>query len=209
LASNLIVRRAVLFGAPLLAYVAGMLHPRRVLVDGDPWLYIGVHLAWPLLACFLAWMLILLVEEFKGPAATAARVLAIPFAVTYTLFASFAGVGIGAFVWKANELPAEQQPAAATLIENVTHSSLGSPIRLTANLLWLAAALAAVVALRKHAPLPALALITLGAAAFAYRHERPWGAGGMAALLAGVVWFELKPKPLRESQLTETLRFGR
>jgi hypothetical protein len=202
-------RRAVLFGAPFLAYVAGMLHPRHVLVDGGPWLYLGIHLAWPLLACLLAWMLLLLVQGVDNLAATAVRVLSIPFAVAYTLFAAFAGVAIGAFVWKANELPAEQQSTAAALIDSVTHSSLSGPIRLCANLLWLAAALAAVIALRRQAPLPALALVAAGAAAFAYRHERPWGAAGMAAVLAGVVWLELKPTPASEPQLTNTLRVGR
>jgi hypothetical protein len=206
---GVIGRRAVLFGAPLLAYVAGMLHPTHVLVGGSPWLYIGVHLAWALIACLLAWMLILLVDGVEGLAARTVRVLAIPFAVSYTLFTSFGGVAIGAFVWKANELPPDQRPAAATLIDIVTHSSLAGPIRVCANLLWLAAALAVVLALRKKAPLPALALLAVGAAIFAYRHERPWGAGGMAALLAGVVWLELKPAPAPEPRLTQTLRVGR
>lgn len=203
------VRRAVVFGAPLLAYVAGMLHPSHVLVGGSPWLYIGVHLAWPLLACLLAWMLILLVQGLDGIAAASARVLAIPFAVLYTLFTAFAGVGVGAFVWKANELPAADHAAASALIESVTHSSLVGPLRWCANVAWLAASLAVVIALRKRAPLPALALITIGAVAFAYQHERPWGAGGMAAVLAGVVWYELTPKSARTSALTETIRFGR
>ena len=172
-----------------------MFHPSYVLVAGSPWLYIGVHLAWPLLACLLAWMFILLVAGIDGAAATATRVLAIPFAVAYTLFTTFAGVGIGAFVWKANQLPPAEQPASSALIENVIHSSLSTPIRLTANLLWLATALALVAALRKNAPFPALALVALGAAAFAYRHERPWGPGGMAAVLAGVIWLELRPRP--------------
>ena len=72
---SVVLRRVVLFGAPALAYLAGMLHPTHVLVHGSPWLYLGVHLAWPLLACLLAWMVILLVEGVDG-AAAAARVLA-------------------------------------------------------------------------------------------------------------------------------------
>ncbi len=206
---ELIGRRAVLFGAPFLAYVAGMLHPTHVLVDGSPWLYLGVHLAWPLLICLLAWMLLLLVEGIDGVAAKVARVLAVPFAVAYTMFTTYGGIAIGAFVWKANELPADQQSTAGTLIDNVTHNSIAGPIRLSANVLWLAAALAVVVALRKHAPLPALALVAAGALAFAYRHERPWGAAGMAAVLAGVVWLELRPTPVSDAQLTNTLRLGR
>jgi hypothetical protein len=157
----------------------------------------------------LAWMCLLLVEGVEGPAATAARVFAIPFAVAYTLFTSFAGVGIGAFVWKANELPARQQPAASALIENVIHSSLGSPIRWVANLLWLGAALAVVFALRGRAPFGGLVLFAAGAAVFAYRHERPWGAGGMVAVLAGVIWIELRPVPTADPHVEQRLRLGR
>jgi hypothetical protein len=206
---SLALRRTVLFGAPALAYVAGTVHPSHVLEHGSPWLYLGVHLAWPFLACMLAWMCLLLVEGVEGGAATAARVLAIPFAVAYTLFTSFAGVGIGAFVWKANELPASQQPAASALIESVIHSGLGSPIRWIANVLWLGTALAVVFALRGRAALGGLVLFAVGAAVFAYRHERPWGAGGMAAVLAGVIWIELRPQPTVDPQVEQRLRLGR
>jgi hypothetical protein len=206
-----VLRRTILFGAPFLGYLAGMLHPTRVLDNGSPWLYIGVHLAWPFLSCMLAWMFLLLVEDCRGAAATTARVLVIPFAVAYTMFTTFDGVGIGAFVWKANELPTDQQPAASALIEDVIHSPLSTSIRVTASLLWLATALAVIVALWKRAPLPALVLIGLGAATFAYRHERPWGPAGMAAVLAGIVWLELRPRlassaddSLDSDQLTAT-----
>jgi hypothetical protein len=186
-----------------------MLHPTHVLSHGSPWLYLGVHLTWPFLACMLAWMFILLVEGIEGAAATAVRVLAIPFAVAYTLYTAFAGVGIGAFVWKANELPANQQPGASTLIENVIHSSIGSPIRWTATLLWLATTLAVVLALRGRAPLGGLTLFAVGAAVFAYRHERPWGAAGMVAVLAGVIWIELKPQASPDPHVEKSLRLGR
>ena len=191
---SLILRRTVIFGAPLLAYIAGILHPDHVLDHGDPWLFLGVHLAWPLLLCLLAWMIVLLVEGVEGRAATAARVLAVPFAVTYMLYTAFAGVGIGAFIWKGSELPVDQQPVANTLIQNVLNSSITGPIHLTATVFWVAAVFSVVVALRGRAPLPSLVLLALGACAFAYRHERPWGPAGMAAILAGVVWLELRPK---------------
>lgn len=204
------LRRTVVFGAPLLAYIAGMLHPTHVLVGGSPWRYIGVHLAWPVLACLLAWMFVLLVGGVGGVAATATRVLAIPFAVAYTSFTAFAGVGIGAFVWKANQMPADQQQPAGALIESVTHSQLVSPMRWIANALWIATALAAVVALRRRAPVAPLVLFAAGAIAFGLQHESPWGPGGMAAVLAAVVWFELRPKTASDVPIANrTLRFGR
>jgi hypothetical protein len=203
------LRRAVIFGAPLLAYIAGMLHPDHVLDHGDPWRFLGVHLAWPLLACLLAWMIVLLVDGIDDAAATAARILAVPFAVAYTLYTAYAGIGIGAFIWKGSELPSAQQPIAAALIASVTHSSISSPIHWTAVALWFAAVLAVLVALRRTAPWPALALIAVGAFVFGYRHERPWGPGGMAAVLAGVVLLELRPARTAESTLLKGLRLGR
>jgi hypothetical protein len=95
------------------------------------------------------------------------------------------------------------------LIDNVIHSSISSPIRWIAAALWVAAALAVVIALRRQAPLPALALFAVGALAFGYRHERPWGAGGMAAVLAGVVWLELRPAQAPESRPRKAFRLGR
>lgn len=202
------MRRTVVFGAPLLAYVAGMLHPGRVLDAGDPWRFLGVHLAWPLVACLLAWMLILLVDGLEGTAATAARVLAIPFAVAYTLYTTYAGVAIGAFIWKEDELSAAQQPAAARLINSVIHSSISRPIHWVATALWVGGVLSVVVALRNRAPLPSLALVALGALAFAYRHEPPWGPSGMAVLLAGVVWLELRPRSAAKPRPTRRVRYG-
>ena len=199
---SLILRRTVVFGAPLLAYIAGILHPDHVLDHGDPWLFLGVHLAWPLLLCLLAWMIVLLVEGVEGWAATAARVLAVPFAVTYMLYTAFAGVGIGAFIWKGSELPADQQPVANTLIQNVLHSSITGPIHLAATVFWLTAVFSVAFALIGRVPVPSVVLLAAGACAFAYRHERPWGPGGMAAILAGVVWLELRSKRVAVSGAT-------
>ncbi len=193
----MIVRRAVIFGAPLLAYVAALVHP-RLRVGDDPWLFIGVHLALPAIVCLLAWMMVFLVEGVDNTAAKAARTLVIPFAVAYTLYTAFGGVSTGAFVWKTNALPADEQASAAALIHSVSHSDLEYPIYLTASLLWLAAMLAVVVALRGRAPLPALVLVAVGAAAFARSHVRPLGPLGMAAVLAGVVWLELRRTAARE-----------
>ena len=173
-------------------YFAALLHP-GLTVGESAGLFMAVHLAMPAIVCLLAWMILFLVEGIEGAAATAARVLAIPFAVAYTAFTAFGGVAIGAFVWKTNELPADDQRPAAELIHSVSHSALARPLYLVASLLWLAAMSAVVVALwgRTRAPRPALVLLLVGAAAFARSHVRPWGPAGMAAVLAAVIWLEL------------------
>jgi hypothetical protein len=174
-----------------------MLHPMRLRLDQSPSLYIGIHLVMPLLIGLLAWMIVLLVEGIENRAATAARLLVVPFALVYSVFTAFAGLAYGVMVWKAGRLPAEEQPGAVALIHDVFHNGLDRAIYLAAGVLWLAAIVAAAVALRGRAPIPALALLVLGAVIFANSHERPWGPAGMAAILAGIVWLELRPNIVR------------
>jgi hypothetical protein len=181
-----------------LAYVDSLLHPLQLYLGKDPWFFIGVHLAFTPILCLLAWMIVLLVDGVEGRAATTARLLAVPFAVAYTLFTAFDGVAIGAFVWKADALAPPQRQTAGNLIHSVSHSALEYPLFLVASLFWFAAVMAVIVALRRRAPLPALVLLGLGAAAFARSHVRPWGPAGMAAVLAGVVWLELRPRHAAE-----------
>jgi hypothetical protein len=185
-------RRVAIVGAPLLGYLVALLHPRDVAFGDETRLFVGVHLAWTVVLCLLAWMIWLLLEEIEGPAATAARLLTVPFVAAYTLYTAFGGVAVGAFVSEANELPAGRQLGAAELIHDVSHGPLADALYVTASVLWLAVMLSLVVALRRDAPLPALVLVAAGAAAFAWSHVSPWGPAGMAAILAGVVWLELR-----------------
>jgi hypothetical protein len=166
-----------------------MLHP-ELQIGEDAGRFIAVHLALLVCVCLLAWTLVLLVAGVEGIAAGAARALVVPFAVAYAVFTTFGGLAPGVFVREANDLPADDQLIAATLIGR-SIDALERPVWLTAIAFWLAAVLAVVVALRRRAPLPALALVAAGAAAFAKSHVEPWGSVGMAAFLAGIVWLEL------------------
>jgi hypothetical protein len=202
-------RRAVLFGAPLLGYVVAMLHPTHLRIGESPWLYIGIHLFMPVLVGLLAWMILLLVGGVESRAAMVARLLVVPFALVYIVFSTFAGLAYGVMVWRANRLPAAEQAGAVTLIHEVFHNGIKSAIYVVAAVLWVAAVLAAAVALRHQAPVAALVLLVAGAVVFGYSHERPWGPAGMAAILAGVAWLELKPKRAAESRLVKPIRSGR
>jgi hypothetical protein len=186
-----VVRRAVIFGGPFLAYIAALVHPKG-LAPGERQ-FLVFHLAFPLLVCLLAWTLLLLLNGLDDTAATVARVLVIPFAVAYTTFVTFDGIAMGAFAWKVTELPREAWPAGVELVNTVSSSELERPLYLAAGLSWVAAVIGVAVALRRTAPWPALLLLVIGAALFAKSHVRPWGAAGMAAFLAGVVWLELRP----------------
>jgi hypothetical protein len=198
------VRRAVVIGAPLLAYLAFLLHPRDLVFGDNAWLFTGVHLGLLVVACLLGWMMMLLVEGVPGAAATAARLLTIPFVVAYTAFTTFGGVSAGAFVIEANSLPVVEKQRAAELVHSVADGAIGDALAIVASVLWLTVMLLVVVALRRRAPLPALVLIGIGAALVARSHVWPWGPPGMGAVLAGVVWLELTRVPAgRTARATE------
>ena len=99
---------------------------------------------------------------------------------------------MGTVVKEANALPAGDQAAAGRLIDAVRVETWdGYLFYFGTALIWLAAALAVVVALRKSVPRPALVLMGLGAAVFAVGHPQPTGPIGMGLFLAGVAWLEL------------------
>jgi hypothetical protein len=121
------VRRAVIFGGPLLVYLLGIVHPDTVVLGERNRLFMALHFAFPFLICLLAWTLLLLVDGVDGRAATVARILVIPFAVAYTAFEAVAGIARGTIVWKYADLPEELQPGGARLISSFTHSGIARP----------------------------------------------------------------------------------
>jgi hypothetical protein len=193
---GIIVRRTVLFGTPLLYLVLGLLHPNPDPGLGDDTgLFIGLHIAQLFLIGGLAYSLWLLVDGVESGAARVARALILPYVITYAAFDAVAGIAMGGVVREANRLPAGDQAAAGRLIDALRAETWsGYLFYVLTALIWLAAVLAVVIALRKSAPRPALVLIGLGAAIFAVGHPQPTGPVGMAFFLAGVAWLELRPK---------------
>jgi len=193
---SILVRRAVLFGVPLLYLVLGVLHPTSNPELGDETgLFIGLHVAQLFLIGGLAYMLWLLVEGLDGRAARVARALILPFVIAYTALDAVLGLAWGIAAKKANELPVADQAAAGRLIHNLNEPELFGYIGyFGAGLLWLAVALTVVRALGKKAPGPALVLMAMGAIVFALGHARPMGPIGMGLFLAGIAWLELRPR---------------
>jgi hypothetical protein len=193
---SILLRRAVLFGVPFLYLVLGLLHPTTNPEPGDKTgLFIGLHVAQLFLIGGLASTLWLLVEGLEDRAATVARALILPFVIAYTALDSVLGLAWGIAAEKANELPAPDQAAAGRLIDALLEPEpLGYALYFGAGLLWLAVALTVVTALARTAPRPALVLMAMGAIVFALGHARPVGPIGMALFLAGIAWFELRPR---------------
>jgi hypothetical protein len=194
-------RRVVLLGVPSLYMLLGLLHPTGNPELGDETeLFIGLHIAQLFLIVGLAFLLWLLVEGVVNRAASAARILIIPFVVAYTALDAILGIAWGIAAETANELPAEDQSGAGQLIDELISGDpdpRGLILYWGAGLLWLAVALAAVAALRNTAPLGALVSMACGAAVFTLGHAAPMGPLGMALFLLGIAWAEFRPRPER------------
>lgn len=190
---NLLVRRAVLFGVPLCYAVLGALHPMSNPEVNDPTtLWIGLHLVQLVLVGGMGYVFWFLVEGVDGRAAGLARALIIPFVVLYTAMDAVLGLAWGFLAREASALPEADQPSAQLLLDRVLEpSAAGYLLYFGAGLLLLALSLAVVFALAKSAPVPALALIAVGALIFVAGHAAPLGPIGMLAFLGGVVWTEL------------------
>lgn len=192
---SILVRRAVLFGVPLLYVALGLLHADNPEVGDETGLFIGLHIVQLFLIGGLAYVLWLLVEGLDRRAANFARALILPFVILYTALDAVLGIAWGIVVEKANELPVADQPAAGRLLDSLlAPEPRGYILYFGAGLLWLAVALTVVTALGETAPRPALVLIAIGATVFALGHAQPVGPIGMTLFLAGVVWLEIRPR---------------
>ncbi len=187
-------RRVVLIGVPSCYVLLGLLHPTSNPELGDETdLFIGLHVAQLVLIAGLALVLWLLVEGVANRAATVARALIIPFAVVYTTLDAILGIAWGIAAETANSLPAADQEGAGRLVDELVAGdpdARGLILYWGAGLVWLAAALAVVVALRGSAPRGALVSMALGAGVFALGHAPPMGPVGMGLFLLGIAWSE-------------------
>lgn len=192
-------RRVVLLGVPSLYVVLGVLHPTTNPELGDETeLFIGLHIAQLFLIVGLGYVLWLLVEGVANRAASIARALIIPFVVAYTALDAILGIAWGIAAETANDLSAEDQGGAGRLIDELVSGDpdpRGLILYWGAGVLWLAVALAAVVALKDTAPLGALVSMSLGAAVFVVGHAPPMGPIGMGLFLLGIAWAEFRPRP--------------
>jgi hypothetical protein len=192
---SILVRRAVLFGVPLLYVALGLLHTDNPEVGDETGLFIGLHIAQLFLIGGLAYLLWLLVEGLDGRAAQVARALILPFVILYTALDAVLGIAWGIVAEKANELPAADRAAAGRLIDSLlAPEPRGYILYFGAGLLWLAVALTVVTALWRSAPRPTLALMAIGATVFALGHAQPVGPIGMTLFLVGIAWLELRPR---------------
>jgi hypothetical protein len=190
-----LVRRAVLFGAPLSYIVLGLVHPMGDLEVGDAaGFYIFLHLVQPLLIALIAYGLWLLVDGIESQAATVVRYALIPYVILYAMFDAIAGIATGLIVREANEMSAADQAAVQRMMDGIGEHPVLVAMWIGAGLSWLIPAVAAAIAVRHLVPRWVTAMMVLGAIVFAVGHPFPPGPIGMGLFLLGIAWLELRPR---------------
>jgi hypothetical protein len=193
-----LVRRVVLFGAPLGYIVLGLVHPMGDLEVGEAaGFYIFLHVVQPLLIALVAYALWLLVDGIESQAANLVRYTLIPFAILYSMFDAIAGIATGLIVNEANGMSAADQVAVQRMMDGIGEHPLLLSIWIGAGLAWLVPAVAAAMAVRQRVPVWITAAMVIGAIVFAVGHPVPPGPIGMGLFLLGIAWLELRPREER------------
>jgi len=189
---------AFLIGVPLAWAVLLMFHPTG---DGEAITYadvadqvtawLTVHLGMMLFIPLIAVAFFLLLRGVEGTAAQVSRIALVPFVVFYGAYEVLLGVGTGILVHDVNGMVPSEQAAGAAVVNAFTDnvlirgfsvlSSLGSVALITA-------AIAAGVALHRHAGAPRSVAVLLGlSGALITAHPPPLGPIGLALFIIAVV----------------------
>lgn len=189
------LRRAVLFGGPLGAAVAMLLHPHageNVYESLSPVAdtFVATHLLLFTSLALIVVGLYLLSAGYRGPLATLARIGMGAFAFFYLGFVAIVGVTKGLLVRAGQTLPAEQQAGVAEVVRYL-HTE---PLLFAAGVIGAVGYLVAVCALavvfyRAEAPRIPLVLLVVSTVAIVV-HQGPVAFAGIVSFIAAVGWLE-------------------
>lgn len=131
--------------------------------------------------------LYLLVRDVPGRAARISRLAIGPFVLFYGAGEAILGVATGVLVQHADDVPADQRPAAADAVEALWENVISDDVLISiGGVAWIVAAIAAAIALR-GAGAPLAASVILGLSAIAVVHAPPVGPVALVFFAAAVV----------------------
>jgi hypothetical protein len=190
----MLLRRSILFGAPLGYIVLGLVHPDDPDVGDDATFFIYLHFVQLFLIALVAYALWLLVEGVESRSATVARIAIIPYAVFYANFDALAGIATGLIAQEGGRMGDADGAVVQQLLDNLGEEPILTVFSLLSSLTWLVAAAAAALALRDRAPAWVTVVMVVGAVVFAAGHPWPTGPIGMTLYVLGIAWHELRPR---------------
>jgi predicted outer membrane lipoprotein len=206
--SNLILRRIILLGTPLVVAVdVVLLHPvldgdlRDVLFPVADW-WLGLHVAQLVLFGLMGVAAYLLLDGLGGIAATVGRLAIAVFVVFYDAADAVAGIATGILAHGAVDLSARNQVTVGWAIEKIFTDPTKNLLFTIGSYAWSIGLLAAAVALYR-AGSPRLPLVALVVAALpwidfsGFDHSPPFDPIALAFFLLAALWLELAQRRKR------------
>jgi hypothetical protein len=186
---------AFLLGVPLLWGVLLLFHPTGdeyyPTVKDDITAWLTVHLGTMLFIPLMAGVVFLFLRGVTGTAARVSRIALAPFVVFYGAYEVLVGLGNGILADEVNALPESERATGVQLIQDFNESKLiADPgiLNSIGTVALVVAAVAAGIALYRHAGAPVAVPILLGLSApLVAMHPPPFGPIGLVLFMAALL----------------------
>jgi hypothetical protein len=197
---------AFLIGVPLLWGILLLFHPggegtevSYAELQDKVTAWTVVHIGMMLFIPLMAAAVYLLLRDVEGTAARIGRIALVPFVVVYGTWEALQGIGVGILVDEVNQLPQAERATGADLVHDFADNILIRNFGVFGNIGSLAlitAAIAAGIALRRHAGAPLSVAGLLGVSGFLITaHPPPFGPIGLALFIVAVLlWVRGRPQ---------------
>ena len=194
--SNLVLRRFILLGTPLVLAVLMLFHPSPYedltgeLIPIAGW-WLTIHTLQFVLFAFMGASVWMLTDGLRGVSVVVSRVAAVVFAIFYDIGDAVAGISTGILARRAAELPAEEQDALVGAMEVLFQSSTKNLFFSIGIFAFIVALVAAVVALFwADAPRVPLFLLALPVYFIGLDHAFPFGSLAFGTFFVAALWLE-------------------
>jgi hypothetical protein len=195
--SNLVLRRFILLGTPLVLAVLMLFHPSpyedlsgELVPIADWWL--TLHTLQFVLFAFMGASVWLLTDGLRGVSVVVSKVAAVVFAIFYDIGDAVAGISTGILARRAAELLIEEQAALVGAMEVLFQSSTKNLFFSIGIFAFIVALVAAVVALFwADAPRVPLFLLALPVYFIGLDHAFPFGSLAFGTFFVAALWLEL------------------
>jgi hypothetical protein len=190
---------AFLIGVPAAWAVLLLFHPsgdvKRLYEDihDQVTAMLVVHIGTMIFIPLMAVAYYLLVRGVEGTAAAVSRIALVPFVVFYGAWEVLQGIATGILVHEVNGRPESERAAGADLVTEFAENPLARDMGVFASIGGIGlitAAIAAGVALRRHAGAPLSVAVLLGLSGFLINaHPPPFGPIGLVFFIVAVLLF--------------------
>ena len=186
-----------LIGVPLLWAILLLFHPggegEEIYLDAQDNVtrFLVVHVGMMIFIPLMAVVVYVLLRGVEGTAAWVSRIALVPFVVFYSAWEVFQGIGVGILVNELKGLPQAAPALREDLVQDFAEHALIGPFGVFGSIGsvgLIVAAIAAGVALYRHAGAPVSVAVLLGISGLLTTvHPPPYGPTGLALFIVAVL----------------------